>query len=115
MKYAKLSSIPMLMLSLFTFCLLGVSAAEAQDRNVRVINETSRPLVQFYASNISRPGWEEDILGWDTLAPGSSVLANIDDGTGHCHFDLKAVFSDGNAVVRSNVNVCRIDTWTIYE
>ncbi len=63
MNYTKLSSIRLLMLSLFTFCLLGVSTAHAQDRHVRVINETSHTLVEFFASNISRPRWEEDILG----------------------------------------------------
>jgi hypothetical protein len=115
MKSAKLSSIRLMVLSLFAFSVLGLGTMQAQDRHVSVINETSRTLVSFYASNILRPGWEEDILGFNVLAPGHSVRVNIDDGTGYCWFDLKAVFADGSEAVRYGVNVCRIETWTIYD
>lgn len=115
MKYAKLSSVRYVLVSVLAFCVLGLSAAQAQDRHVRVINETSNTLVSFYASNISIPGWEEDMFGLRTLVPGYSVLVNIDDGTGYCHFDLKAVFSNGSEAVRYNVNVCTTETWTIYD
>jgi hypothetical protein len=115
MKYAKLSSIRLMVISLFAFSVIGLGTMQAQDRHVRVINETSHTLVSFYASNILRPGWEEDILGLDVLAPGHSVRMNIDDGTGYCWFDLKAVFADGSEAVRYGVNVCRIETSTIYD
>jgi hypothetical protein len=115
LKYSKLSSIRLMGLSLFAFSVLGLGTMQAQDRHVRVINETSHTLVSFYASNILRPGWEEDILGLDVLAPGHSVRMNIDDGTGYCWFDLKAVFADGSEAVRYGVNVCRIETSTIYD
>jgi hypothetical protein len=52
-------------LSLFAFSVLGLGTMQAQDRHVRVINETSHTLVSFYASNILRPGWEEDPFGPD--------------------------------------------------
>lgn len=115
MKNKKLNSVRLMLVSLFAFSLLCVSAAQAQDRHVQVVNRTSHTMLRFYASNVSRPGWEEDILGLDTLVPGQSVLVDIDDGTGYCHFDLKAVFSDGSATVRYNVDVCTVARWTIYE
>lgn len=115
MNYAKRSWIRSVLVSVLAFSLPGLSAAQAQDRHVRVINASPRSLVSFYASNIWRPGWEEDIFGLGTLPPGQSILINIDDGTGYCRFDLKAVFSNGAEVVRYNVNVCGVESWTIYD
>lgn len=115
MKNAKLSSIRLLAVSLFAFCSLSFSAAQAQNRHVLVINETSLTLTRFFASNIAQPGWQEDMLGLGVLGPGRYVDANIDDGSGYCHFDLKAVFSDGEEVIRYNVDVCSITSWTIHE
>src|SRR6476469_664237 len=76
---------------------LGVAAApaNAQDRHVQIINETQGAIVQFFASNVDRPNWEEDILGEAVLPVGQSVNINIDDGSGACVYDFKAVFEDG--------------------
>ena len=63
-------------------------------------------------SNAGANTWEEDILGVDVLASGSSVSINFDDGTGSCNFDFKAVFPDGDEVVQPDVDVCTIGTFT---
>ncbi len=42
-------------------------------------------------------------------------MANINDGTGYCRYDLKAVFSDGSTAKRFNVDVCAIAEWTIHD
>lgn len=114
MKHGKLSSMRLKVLSLAIFCLLGFCAAQAQDRHVTVINETSVTMTHFYASNVYRGSWEEDILGLGVLGPDRYVVVNVDDGTRACYFDFKAVFLDGREVIRRNVNVCEITSWTIY-
>ena len=86
--------------------------ADNEDRRVRIINNTSYTMQRFYASNVDTDDWEEDILGVDTLCPGRSLVVNIDDGTGHCMFDFKAVFNNGRSLVRQGVNVCRITSYT---
>lgn len=86
-------------------------APSAPDRHVRIINDTEHTMEHFYASNIDRRSWEEDILGQSVLTPGQSVNINIDDGTGHCAFDFKAVFDDGKALYRHAVNVCNITSY----
>jgi hypothetical protein len=91
------------------------AAAQAADRHVLVYNNTSSAMMAFYASNIDRVGWEEDILGNSVVRPGGSVRINVDDGTNYCLFDFKAVFADGSKAVKSNVNVCRINTFTFHE
>lgn len=99
-------------------CMTGMVAlgamgqASAADRHVVIKNHTSYTMVRFYASRSSTSDWEEDILGESVLRSGKSVRINIDDGTGACIFDFKAVFSNGNEATRSKVNVCSIGEYT---
>ena len=87
---------------------LGVADAAALDRRVRINNNTSYDIVEFYASNKGTSSWEEDILGRDILPSGSSVVINIDDGSGYCKYDFLAVFEDGDELVKYNNNVCEL-------
>ena len=88
---------------------LGISSAAALDRRVRINNNTSYDIVQFYASNTGTNDWEEDILGQDILPAGHSVIINIDDGSGYCKYDFLAVFEDDDQVTSNNNNVCALD------
>ena len=94
---------------------LASAPAQAEDRRVRIINDTRHTMVRFYASNSSRTTWEEDILGQRVLPAGQSVVINIDDGTGACLFDFKAVFDDGDVLTRSQINVCQISEYRYTE
>lgn len=92
-----------------TLFALTNSAAMAMERQVQINNQTSYTIVEFYASNTGTADWQEDILGSDVLASGSSVSINIDDGSGYCKFDFLAVFDDGEQLVSANNNVCELD------
>ncbi|WP_122464711.1 MULTISPECIES: hypothetical protein [Brevundimonas] len=85
---------------------------DGMDRRVRIINDTGRTIMYFYASRQGVDSWEEDILGSDILEDGDSVTANIDDGSRACRYDFKAVFEDGQSLERYNINVCEITTYT---
>ena len=84
------------------------TAAMALDRRVQINNNTSFTIVEFYASNTGTADWQEDILGSEVLAPGTSAMVNIDDGSGYCKFDFLAVFDDGDNVVSADNNVCEL-------
>lgn len=108
-------------LSLSAFARVGITAlalvalpaaASAQDRVVEIVNETGVTMMEFYASNVDRSDWEEDILGMDVLDSGYSVDIDIDDGSGQCLFDFRAVFADGEEVVDEAVNVCEVAVFT---
>jgi hypothetical protein len=86
--------------------------AAALDRHVVIVNNTSYTINEFYASSVGVNNWEEDILGKHVLKPGQSVNINVDDGTGYCKYDFKAVFDDGDEVVKNRVNVCEVGTFT---
>ncbi len=82
------------------------------DRRVTINNNTGSTITGFYGSNAGTTSWEEDILGSDVLASGSSTTINFDDGTGYCTFDFKAEFADGSSSVESGVNVCTTSSVT---
>lgn len=86
--------------------------ASALDRRVTIVNKTGFTIVRFYGSNTGADTWQEDILGNDVLPSGSSVTINFDDDSGYCKFDFKAIFEDGDELVKQNVNVCEIGTFT---
>lgn len=85
-----------------------VQSSDGRNRRVRIHNTTGWTMLRFFASNTSRSDWEEDILGDDVLANNASIVLNIDDGTGACLFDFKAEFTNGQELIRNNVNVCEI-------
>lgn len=87
----------------------------AADRKVTIINDTGYDIVEFYGSQVDAQTWEEDILGSDVLSAGSSVDINFDDGTGYCMFDFRAVFEDGDELVRKGINVCEVGSYRYHE
>ncbi len=101
-------------LLLIAFALLvSLSTARAEDRRIRLINESSYTIEEFHASNVSRRGWEEDILGRRVLKPGQSIVINLNDGSGYCRFDFLTVMSNGAKIEKRNVDVCKLETYRI--
>lgn len=103
--------------------LLGPSHAEEpapgptrpQDRRVEIINDTGVAMTSLYATNIGVDGWGKDHLGDRTLDAHQRTTLDFNDGSGACWFDLKAVFDDGDVVVRRNFNVCKETGWRLFE
>jgi hypothetical protein len=93
----------------------GVSDVSALDRRVRIINDSAYDIHEFYASSVGVTSWEEDILGRDILRSGTTLVINIDDGTGYCKYDFRAVFEDGDEAVTEGVNVCEISEFTYHD
>jgi hypothetical protein len=93
----------------------GTSSSFALDRRVRIINDSIYDIHEFYASSVGAKTWEEDILGRQILPSGTDVVINIDDGTGYCKYDFRAVFEDGEEVITESVNVCEISSFTYHD
>ena len=91
----------------------AADSGDGKNRRVVVRNDSSQSIYNFYASRVSVNSWEEDILGNRTIPPGHERTINVDDGTGYCHYDFRAVMADGQTIERRNVNVCTAEVWTI--
>src|SRR5690606_1879600 len=94
---------------------LAFTSALAADRVVTIVNKTSSTMTRFHASSVGTKNWEENILDGDHLKPGESIDIDIDDGTKACRNDFRAVFKDGEAVEKGNVNVCEIGEFSFTE
>jgi len=86
--------------------------AFAADRNVDVVNNSSKAITGFYASRTGLKSWEENIIKGDPIKPGETQPVDIDDGSGGCKFDFKAVFAGGREAVNENVDVCATSSVT---
>ena len=91
------------------------AADDGKNRRVTIENLSSQSIYYLYASPISAKTWEEDLLGSGTIPAGESKVANIDNGTNECYYDLKVVMADGKEYVQRRVNVCAVSRWVIGE
>lgn len=92
----------------------GTANAQVLNRWVSIINDTNVTMTEFYASNRDQSNWGRDWFGNSVLQSFSQVDFNLDDGSGYCIWDLKAVFADGDEVTRMGLNVCETGSWRIY-
>ena len=91
------------------------AANDGKNRRVTVENVASQSIYYLYASPATSTTWEEDLLGSGTIPSGESKVANIDNGTNECVYDLKVVMADGKEVIQRRVNVCAVSRWVIGE
>lgn len=79
-------------------------AAHAQQRYLRVTNNTGFDIMFLHVSSSATGDWEEDVLGTNILRKGNSFRINL-PGKGSPMYDVKAVDSDGDSYFRMGVNV----------
>lgn len=83
-------------------------SADGQNRRVRIHNQTGWVLTGLQVTDVRREDWRLATLGRDTVPTGESVMVNVDDGTGACVYLIRAEFSNGQSLERTNVNACQI-------
>ena len=92
------------------------AANDGKNREVTVENVASQSVYYLYASPATSTTWEEDLLGSRHHSrPAASKVANIDNGTNECIYDLKAVMANGKEHIQRRVNVCAVSRWVIGE
>ena len=91
------------------------AATDGKNRRVTVDNVASQSIYYLYASPVTATTWEEDLLGSGTIPAGTTKVANIDNGSNECYYDLKVVMADGKEHIQRRVNVCAVSRWVIGE
>lgn len=94
---------------------VSFAATDGKNRRVTVDNVASQSIYYLYASPATSTTWEEDLLGSGTIPAGTTKVANIDNGTNECYYDLKVVMADGKEHIQRRVNVCAVSRWVIGE
>ena len=91
------------------------AATDGKNRRVTVENVANQSIYYFHASPVTATTWEEDLLGSGTIPAGTTKVANIDNGTNECFYDLKATMAAGKEHIQRRVNVCTVAKWVIGE
>lgn len=86
--------------------------AFAQDIQFELINNSALTVMEFYTSAANDPNWGEDILGADVVAPGTTGVVTIADGSDQCVYDMQFVFEDGQ-VLEDQVDICQLASYTL--
>lgn len=90
------------------------SPALAADETLSVNNRTGYTISQIFISPTQTNGWEEDVMGEDTLEPNTSVDIDFSRSEDTCKWDLKAVYDDETSAVWRNIDLCKISTITLF-
>ena len=92
------------------------AATDGKNRLVTIDNVANQSIYYLYVSPATETTWNtNDLLGSGTIPAGSTKVANIDNGTNECYYDLKVVMADGKEVIQRRVNVCAVSKWVIGE
>ena len=88
-----------------TLALLA-NAAVAGKQDFIVHNLTGFSIIRLNVSSAGSNEWEEDVLRSDILGSGESVRVNFGGGTQDCVYDIRAIFSDGEAIEERRIDLC---------
>jgi hypothetical protein len=89
------------------------AAAQRYDRRIQIVNNSGWTIQTVNSTNVGRSDWGRDLLGSSVIRPGRSMIINVEDRSGYCRYDFRAVFSNGRHITRSGVNVCEVARWVI--
>ncbi len=82
-------------------------SADTLNRQVVVHNITDTTVERLYITNSDYSDWLRDTLRPDqVMYSDQEINYNVDDGTGHCLYDFKAVFKGGAVREGYQLNVC---------
>jgi hypothetical protein len=88
------------------------ASADSNNRSVSFVNEGKESIFYIYWSNIASSSWSADQLGSSTLPAGQSWETTVDDGSGACRFNFRAVTAGGREMLVNDFNVCTSYTIT---
>ena len=98
-----------LKLFLLIVALLASPLLMAQQMYVDVTNRTGFTILMLYVSPSNSSEWEEDVLGAaGTIANDETKRITL-NGYSSPYFDLRAVDTDGDSYIRTNVDVSTSD------
>ncbi|MEO7064577.1 MAG: hypothetical protein ABI082_12505 [Dokdonella sp.] len=97
-------------------CLSSLATAgDGENRKIDLVNKTHSKIIELYASAPSTKAWEENIIKGQTVDPGETMEIDLDDESGNCKFDFKAVLAGGGEATLGGFDVCVGEKLTITE
>lgn len=84
----------------------GATPAASGDPTFRLNNRASVTMQELYVSSSNDNGWGPDRLGQNVLPGGRAFVVRLP--MGQCVNDIRAVFANGQALERRQVNTCAL-------
>jgi hypothetical protein len=89
----------------------GAAAGPRGNPSFNLVNQSARPIAEFYASPTTAQGWGRNRLGEGLVPPGQYMAIRLP--AGGCGYDLRWVFQGGGAEERRNVNTCATNNYIV--
>lgn len=87
--------------------------ASAGTQDFTLVNATGLAIDKLHVSPANDNTWGEDILGLDVLENGASCHITFSSEQDDCKWDLKIVDADGDAIIWTGLNLCKISKVTL--
>jgi hypothetical protein len=88
--------------------------ALAGEQDFKLVNKTGYQIDEVYVSRATSKSWGKDMMGKDALANNESVDLSFDAPDSVCKWDMRVKYSDGDTAEWSNLNLCSIETVTLF-
>lgn len=100
-----------------------VEEGDYEPAKFTLVNDTDRPLLEFYVSAPSEEEWGENLIPeGKVVAENSEATVTIDDGRPDCAYDILGYFGaspDGSVgegeLIQSGVEICDGTTYTYFQ
>ena len=102
-----------MVLSLGLLTVLATPAL-AGNQDFKLVNKTGAQIDEVYVSSAASKNWGKDVMGSDALEEDSSVNITFNAPENVCRWDLKVKYNDGDTAEWGNLNLCNIETITLY-
>ncbi len=89
-------------------------SAMAGEQDFKLVNKTGYQIDEVYVSRASSKSWGRDLMGRGALEEDSSVDITFNAPADACRWDLRVKYNDGDTAEWGNLNLCNIDTVTLY-
>ncbi|MCT7948395.1 hypothetical protein NG798_01190 [Ancylothrix sp. C2] len=87
---------------------------QTDDLVFKLVNNTSKTIVDFRVDPSSQQNWGENILS-EPVPPRETIPVIIADDRTDCTYDMYTKWSDDTDKVELNVNMCELGTWEYKE
>lgn len=88
--------------------------SETDDLVFKLINNTSKTIVDFRVDPSSQQTWGDSILS-ESIPPRAEVDVIIADNREDCTYDMYTKWSDDTEDMQLNIDMCKLGSWTYNE
>ena len=96
----------------FSFTALGSAAAQAEDLEFLLINNSTADITGFHVSDPGDDYWSDNLIPEGYVLPaGNEIEVLIADGQDNCNYDIRAVWDDGSEFTEFEADLCDLGEW----